>query len=312
MTKSYIQDIKNYYYDRLPQLSVNHQFHFASRIASWSGEQRAKDILEALTDSFVIPPNDLTQKQYLAALIAAPQTGRRVAHELRIPYFEKYPELFGLERAIFRVRHLLTVYGIDIRNDFLLVYPKKRLQIMVNKLAGDDQGLRILSSFAVNTIILSEILFDVSVETATPEFWYTVGLTYNLDQKESVQLLNYLYTHCIIAASNFYTRDVPQNGIKAYTAMIQRLEKVIDTGFGRISLDNKLEFLVAAKMIGLTSRLAGRIYAEASQSISEDGLYIIEKHNENLRLDRQTFEKAEHRNVLLIMSDSAYVRYKTR
>ena len=308
MIQSLVNDVKTYYFERFETMSQGHQFHYASRLAAWSNNQQAIDLLYRLKIAYVNPPHSLNQQQFLSELMHSPQTGRRVAHDLRLPYFEKYPNLFGIEKAIFRVHHLDIVCNVDIRKDFITLCPKTELQRLLSNLSKDHDGLRMLSSFAVNTFYLANIHFGITIESVTPEFWYKIGLSYDLDVKEHLQLLIYLYTHCIIADSNFYSRLIPSQNIPTYQKMISRLEQIIETHFERISLDNKLEFLVAAKIIGLSSSLQHRIYDEVSQSLSHDGNFIIEKLNENTRSDRETFEKSEHRNVLLIMSVEPYIK----
>ena len=308
MTKSFITDIKKYYFDGFDSLSLQHQFHFASRLGAWNGLPLACKKLDDIKIKYSTPPDNQTEQKYLRHLLSAPQTGRRVAHNQRKPYFEKYPELFGIEKALFRVRHLLTVYNIDVRKDFITVYSTASLRKILEELSSDSEALRILSSFAVNVFYLADILFDIHITAVTANFWYTTGLSYSFDTNESIQLFIYFYTHCIIADSNFYSRSISTENQIIYTKMILRLEEVIEAHFERISLDNKLEFLVATKVIGSLSSLETRIHNEASQSISDNGFFIIEKLNENVRQDRQTFEKSEHRNVLLIMSDESYQR----
>lgn len=308
MIESLVNDVKTYYFDRFETMSQSHRFHYASRLAAWSNNQQAIDLLSRLKIAYVNPPHSLNQQQFLSELMHSPQTGRRVAHDLRLPYFEKYPNLFGIGKAIFRVRHLNIVCNIDIRKDFLTLCPKTELRQLLSDLSEDHDGLRMLSSFAVNTFYLADIHFGITIESVSPEFWYEIGLSYDLDIKEHLQLLIYLYTHCIIADSNFYSRSIPPQNIPPYQKMIFRLEQIIGVHFERISLDNKLEFLVAAKIIGLSSTLEGRIYDEAMQSLSPNGNFIIEKLNQNNRSDRETFEKSEHRNVLLIMSFEPYFK----
>lgn len=311
MNNSFIETIRAYYFNHFDELDTSHQFHFASRMAAWSGDQEAYKKLLGLKQAFVTPPDNLSQSEYIANLISEPQKGRRVAQELRAPYFILYPDLYGLEKALFRVRHLKYIYDVDLKEVFLSVYPLAKIATLKQSLLSDPQSLRFLSSFAVNMFYVSEIVLDHQSPKATPEFWYEVGLHYDMTSIEQVQLLIYLYTHCIIADSHFYIRSIPEDHIATYNKMLSHLEAVIDAQFEHISLDNKLEYLVATKIIRFSTKLADRIYYECRQSISTKGNFIIERHNQNLRPDRQTFIKSEHRNVLLIMSGSDFSPHNT-
>jgi hypothetical protein len=302
---SFIDQVRTYYFNHFSELDAGHQFHFASRLASWSPDPDALSLLKGLREDFITPPSFPTHQAHLASLIEAKQTGRRVAHDLRHPYFERYPDLFGVEKALFRVRHLKYVYGVDMSKDFYEVYSKEKLQDLKSRLAKDPDALRILSTFAVNTFFVSTAAVG-DPSPLTPDDWYEIGLHYNESIPEHIQLLIYLYTHTIIGAANFYAQHVPQDDIPVYEKMLKKLESVIDTHFNDISLDNKLEFLVAARIIAFHSGLDERIYKEAAASMSREGDFLIERHNTNLRPDRQTFPKAEHRSVLLLLSNRNY------
>ncbi len=85
--------------------------------------------------------------------------------------------------------------------------------------------------------------------------------------------------------------------------MLKISEKIIQKNFKNISLDNKFEFLVCAKICGFQSSVEKNIYDEASQSLSPDGNFLIDTKNDKAtQIGRNTFVGSEHRNVLFIMS----------
>lgn len=88
--------------------------------------------------------------------------------------------------------------------------------------------------------------------------------------------------------------------------MLRYIEALIADNFILINLDNKFEFLVCCKVLGYSSRLSGQIIAEAEQSFSDSGDFLIDKFNENIYPNKNSFELSEHRNVLFIMSSTAY------
>ena len=93
--------------------------------------------------------------------------------------------------------------------------------------------------------------------------------------------------------------------------MLDTLEDLIDNNFDKINLDNKLEFLVCARICHYESNLFKRIYEECEKSISPEGIFIIDRHNQNVQKDRSNFTSSEHRNVLFIMSTTEYLPHST-
>ena len=298
------QRIQTHYFDNIAELPNDKQFHFATRMAAWFGDERAITLLRQLRPEII--PETLPMTVVFQEIINREQTGSRNAHEQRQPYFAAYPDLYGVHLALFRLRHMNIVYGLDARESFFAVYPESALRILCDNLLSDEDAMRVLSTFAVNTLYLTH-------STAVPgyplsiERLFDIGSRgYNVTKIDDIQLLIYFYTHCIIGESNFYTQTLPPETLPVYTAMLETLETIIETSYDQINLDNKLEFLVCARICNFTSRLASKIYEECEASISPEGTFIIDVHNGNIQQDRMNFEKSEHRNVLYIMSTSPY------
>ena len=96
--------VYQYYFTNKLELSEDKLFHFATRTAAWLGREESYDLLRQSRDYIVQPSRPLNE--VIASVYSTPQTGRRNAHELRQPFFEKYPKLYGAHLALFRVRHL--------------------------------------------------------------------------------------------------------------------------------------------------------------------------------------------------------------
>jgi hypothetical protein len=299
--------IKDYYYANLAELSDDKQFHFATRIGAWHGDKQAFTLLTKLEP--IINSDDLAGT--FTEIAAKPQAGRRNAHELRQPFFEAYPRLYGAHAALFRLRHLKSVYGVDARKDFFTALDESELDSLYARLLKDAAALRILSTFAVNFIYLYKTIAKQSSEPVNPAVFLQAAEGYDLTNPLDMQLKIYLYTHCIIGDSNFYTKQVPAKNKPHYTAMLAELETLISDNFERINLDNKFEFLVCARIIGFESRLFERIDQEANNSMSPEGTFVIDTHNKNIQDDKTSFDKSEHRNVLYIMSDTPYAPHST-
>lgn len=303
-------DIQNYYFEHLAQLDSDKQFHFCTRLAAWRGDNRAVAFLEQYrTQILPITATSTEMKHMLRGLMERHTTARANAANLRNVYFDAYPELRGICLALFRVRHLQAVYGIDTRTIFLDVMPESELLRIKQALLNDDDAMRILSTYAVNFLYLTErvILDHDSPKAIDLVHIYNLGKGYDKSNSEHLRLLIYLYTHCIIGESNFYTRAIPEYAIGVYRDMLASLEVLIAEHFDDISLDNKLEFLVCCRICSYDSPLFDRIYKECDKSLSPNGTYLIDTLNMYAASSaKKTFAASEHRNVLYILSTSAY------
>lgn len=303
------ESVYHYYFTNRHLLSEDKRFHFATRTAAWTGAEESYELLREAKQ--YIAPGDTPLETLLRAIYEAPQTGRRNAHELRAPFFEKYPKLYGAHLTLFRVRHLKEVYGVDARQALFTVISKEELIELRDQLLADKEALKILSTFAINYCYL---LNKVILETDEPlplQAFLDLGADYDTTSIQQIQLLIYFYTHCIIGESNFYVRRIPAELVALYQAMLQKIEPLIRDNFNKVNLDNKLEFLVCARICEYQTHLAEQIYAECEQSVSPEGTFVIDIHNENIQSDRNDFVTSEHRNVLFIMSTTPYRPHST-
>lgn len=298
------QEIKQYYFENLESLPEDKRFHFANRIAAWEGSPEAIKILRELKD-YVLPADGET---VLSSILNKP-TGNLYGKELRKSYFEKYPRLFGLHNAFFRIRHLKEIYGIDIREDFLRIVDRNELETLYRKLINDGGALRILSRFAVDYIFLYEILYGIN-KRMDPSLIPYQRKDYNLKDTVQLHLFIYLYTHSIIADSNFYVKKVPSDRLPLYRKMLEELENII-AGRDDIKLDNKFEYLVACRICEWETSLASEITRQASLSLSHHGKFVVDKLNGNVNDGLNSFVGSEHRNVLFIMSSSPFNPHST-
>lgn len=303
------EDIKNYYMGKVEELGDDKRFHFATRISAWQGDPKTYTMLKESRD-YIAPPNT-PLVVLLADILNTPQTGRRNAHELRQPFFAKYPKLYGAHLALFRVRHLKEVYGIDARKDLFISISKQELLGLRNKLLNDPEAIKYLSTFAVNFCFLLDRVILEEYDSLPIKRFIEIGSNYNLTDKNEMQLFIYLYTHCIIGESNFYTRDIPEERIPPFHEMLSQIELLIINNFNSINLDNKLEFLVCARICSYETSLSDKIYDECQHSVSDEGTFLIDKLNDNIQKSRSSFIKSEHRNILFIMSCSPYNPHST-
>lgn len=299
-------DISDYYKKHFGDISSDKQFHFATRLGAWNSDSFCLHALEERAD--IARGGDLEAiKKDLKDLIDNPPKAKINAASTRERYFATYPELRGRMLALFRVRHLLAHYSIDARAVLLEVCPFDELAALSKALVEDDEALKILSTYAINYIyLLHFVLFPEQPEPAgIAEKIYGLGDSYDLSSPEQIQLLIYLYTHCIIGEANFYARPVERDR-DVYIAMLEKLNQIIGQNFDKINLDNKLEFLVCARIMGFKTPLFDRIYNECEGSISREGTFVVDRLNSFSQSNKTSLSDSEHRNVLLIMSATRY------
>jgi hypothetical protein len=304
------EKIKHYYLDHIDELDTDKQFHLFTRLAAWEGDLTALQGLKKLT-STIVPANSEMLRQQLTELIEHPPTARINASELREEYFQKYPRLRGIDFALFRVRHLLAVYGVDARQTLLSLVPLAELEQLRQALTNDPAAMRTLSTYAINYLYLLERVIlehDDQIDIAA---LHDLGKAYDSSDPQQLQLYIYLYTHCIIGESNFYTRTIPAGLLPSYQAMVRDLEAVIQQHYDHINLDNKLEFLTCCRIVGYTTGLTEQIYDECARSVSDNGTYLVDRHNANAQSDKTSLADSEHRNVLFIMSKTTYSPHTT-
>lgn len=82
--------------------------------------------------------------------------------------------------------------------------------------------------------------------------------------------------------------------------MLILAENLLEKYFESISIDNKVEFLVAAKICNFHSRLFEKIQLECQNNFSISTGFIREPRKS---LEKQNISNSEHRNVLYIMSN---------
>lgn len=298
------QKIKKYYYQNSESLPLDKRFHFASRLAAWSGETEAYTQLRQLKP-YLTREGDV--RQALIETIQSP-VANVYAKRQRLEFFDKYPDLYGVHNAFFRIRHLREVYGIDAREELLEIVDKNRLMAIHESLLKDSQAVRILSRFAVDYIYLFEILFNVK-SSFEPEQIISLISGYDMNDPTQRHLMVYLLTHSILAESNFYVRPIRDDRITVYRRMALLLEQVF-TDYPELKLDTKFEFMVSCRIVGVASKLFAKFEAEAGNCLDTSGNYVIEPSAPSQSAGINDFARSEHRNVLFVMSGTKFTPHK--
>ncbi|MBA2279446.1 hypothetical protein H0V99_03355 [Candidatus Saccharibacteria bacterium] len=298
-------DVREFYLAHLDELPFDKQFHFTSRLSAWSNDQVSIRHLETLKSQLL--PEGMPVKSLLEGIINKPPAVQVNAAGKRAEYFKKYPQLRGVMLALFRVRHLLYIYNIDLRQDLLEITSYDYLHNLAVQLNQDEDALRMLSTYAINCMyLIEEILYDKATGLISPEKYYNLADSYHNGDADDNLLLIYLYTHCIIGDTNFYYHPINEQRRIIYLKMLARLEKLIADNFDNLNLDNKLEFLVCSRICGYKSNLFQRIFKECEQSVSPEGMFLIDTINKAKQEKKTSLADSEHRNVLFIMSSTPF------
>lgn len=296
-TKKLYQQVEKWHKDNF-ELLADKKFHFASRLYLWKKDEFSKKCLVELKKDYIgLCENDYTVKLRIFLEKNENTTPSTKIQKIRRPYHEKYPELKAFDKILFRNLFCHTVYGIDLKEAISNLRIEKKIADLRANLLDDREGIKLLSTMAVNFFYTSQLFFGDRV--VEPEFFLSLITEDWKSEKEYLQLRLYLATHAIIGESLFYAEPINYKK-ETYIEMAKFVEKLIADNFKDVSLDIKFEFLVCAKMLGLNSILEKTIRDEAAISLSADGLFFVDKHNSNVGI-AESFVKSEHRNVLAIM-----------
>ena len=273
--------VRAYYYQNFNQLSEDKKFHFATRIKNYFGSH---DFDQFFTS--YMPSTNLKE-------IYQDNNYSKVAHaELRAPLFKKYDHLFAIEAMLFRTLHLLHEYRLDLRQDFTKIVPLAELYRLSDALLADDEALVILSTWAVNTICLAEILFPRGQNAIK------ILAEKSLKLKAKDPLLSvYLYTHIIICDSEFYTKPLTEKALAQ--ELLNKAFNVIKAHPAELALDSQIEFLVCANMAEANYPALRQKIAAKCHQILENSPFLVDVNPSRVP---QTINGKEHTNVLYIMS----------
>lgn len=294
------------YYDKNFDFLEDEKFHFASRMFFWFGDKKNYKRLAKLKKEY-IGINDKEIKDKIGMLLEKNQNRKKstiLKNKIRAPFFNKYSSLKTYNRVLFKVLFCDYVYKINIRPYLKNHLMDKDLADLREKLFKDEKAMLILSTHAVNFIYNLENYFQTKTNFIKPKLLYQLAVrgVKKITPQYSPDLIIYFLTHCIIGESRFYNRKITKN-LNIYLKMLKLIEEIIENNYFEISLDNKFEFLVCAKICKFKSRIEKTIMAEAVRSLSERGNFLIDKINDYSKFKKKTdLIKSEHRNILFLMS----------
>lgn len=277
------------------------KFHFLSRAFLWTGDASYKKMLSDFQENYIGRTESEHETILRKVSASIPEHGNRMAaKEERMEFFVKYPTLEPALALLFKNLFAKKIYNIDLRPLIKKIVDDDELLTLKQHLENDEAALRVLSTHALNYLYLLEFYLGEEISPVNPEKYLRVGSSYS---NRTLKLQLYFFTHCIIGASRFYSEKINGRDLPIYIEMLKISERIIAEHFQEISLDNKFEFLVCARLCEFSPSIENEISQEADLSLSPDGNFLIDTQNKTAAPnERNDFLGAEHRNVLFIMS----------
>lgn len=287
-------------------------FHYYSRKWLWTGSSKARKSLDEMQDYFVGTENDDWIKSIARIMEDLPEKDEDDTPQkpYRASSLLKYPNLKKYNKILFKVMMAESIYGIDLRPIVKSYIDDALLIKMFHELIIDKDAIRLLSTLAINFIYLLKNYFKNNIKKSVsipidPLDLLDIAKSYEdlitngvIDRRNSVRSKIYLLTHAIIGESRFYQREVRNS---TYELMCREINDLIKNNYFQATLDNKCEFLVCCKLVGYHSDLENMIKEECLNSISKQGIFIID--NEASATSHR-LSMSEHRNILYIMSQT--------
>lgn len=292
-----IDKVKRFHDTNENQFPLAKRFHYNSRMFLHTGGKQYKDTLNNLKlkwekdiSWYINKANSIPNTKFKKPKLDKEKQYRE--NSLKKHYkIRLYNKIFS--KALFQEK----IYNepINLREVLDL---KDVLQVR-KSLIADEKSLLILSTPAVNFLYYYN--FFLESKPVNPEFILRVGeLQVDLDTNSLLHAKIYFYTHAIIGASRFYSEEISVY-IDEYIEMLRRLDAITMANFKNVSLDQKFEILVCAKLLGVESAICDAVAKEAVNSLSAEGDFFVDRLN-RIRNNKTSFVKSEHRNVLGIMA----------
>lgn len=305
-----LRDSMIHHYVRNLHRLYSYDFHFLSRMHLWSQDPQYLKLFSADIMNTYFGGNGLesvpeyieTKSQTLSIEPVLNESERR------LPFLQKYNKLQSIHLAFFRLCFAFTIFQTDFRARLFTNYDQIEVDAMFESLLKDEDALSVLSTFAINSLYFYYGFIHSKIDKIDLNFMLRVAKTkYNFSDVSDLKLFVYFITHIVIGESFFYSKEIDSNRMEGVLKLLQLAEKVILNNFISISLDNKLEFLVACKIAHYSSTIEALIMNEALNSVSDFEPYLIDRHNIFApKSDQANIRSSEHRSVLFLLATSPY------
>lgn len=302
--KQLADDVKNYYLTHFDELG-GYGFHFASRLYLWCQDEESKLKLDEKRKIYTHESAFQDQINFAVTQLRKKSIVFKNANLLRKEYLDIWLRIKEINAVLYEILFAKTIFASDYVDKFYEYFRVREIEDLIKQIYTTPRMLAVLSTQAINLIYLYNKLILEKHEIDQLVFLKIAKAGYNLSEKVEIQLMIYLLTHSIIGETMFYYFPVRPSSTAMSIDMISTLERIIEKRYIDISLDSKCEFLVCARILGYESKLESKIYTEVSTSLSNEGTFIVDRHNNSLGKSKN-FAKSEHRNVLFIMSAHAF------
>lgn len=279
-------------------ISATKAFHYHSRLFLWTGRDEHRAALTHVEDG-IIGHGSIRHHKIFSDILARPAKVYGDAAVGRNKVLIQYPLLRRYELLLARTLFAKTIYRARTTSSLTKVIDMDVLHDMRNTLLAEPELIVKLSTPAVNTLYFMQHVFGRAYAVDPSIILRAVQLSPVQHNRKALTERLYLFTHVIIAASAYYSKRITSHKA-VYRALMQEAEQVIADHYWTLRVDAKLEFVVAARILGYDSRFCALILQEAERSLSTLGNYIIDG---NIRESvRHHFLRSEHRNVLYLMA----------
>jgi len=285
-------------YDRLLPHMNKTRSHYLSRMYLWTKDVTYKKLIDENKNDYLgADPNVTLVKKMNDE--GTEFTGKWATE--RESVFKKYPKIRVYNDVFFFWLFSGAIYNIDLHSDLERLIDKKSIKKTFDKLIKDKESLSVLSTHAINFIYHANNFFGKEFDFNPKIFLDIVNEKKTINSPSEISLSIYLLTHCIIGASYFYTREIVEYK-NIYQDMIKTLERLILDHYFNVSLDEKNEFLVCCRLVGLDSGLEKIIISETEKSLSSLNNFVYDKLNSRNVLEKNNPSSKEHTNVLYLMT----------
>lgn len=291
--------VYNYYFSLFDELTLDKQFHFASRLYAVNGDALAKEKLEQLQTTLI---GDSTARQVLSAIQSGTLfpllPGNADLLETRAPYITKYPHLRDTSRLLYWSAMLSHAYKFDTKDALESLTSTYELEKLYNDLLDDHAAIATLSTHAVNYLYLYKRFYKNEAGPDPSLFLAILTNESRYDYSDPLQLrlAVYMITHALIADTLFYFTPVPKNHMPQHRNTIEQIEAVITEHLELLSIDAQLEFILCCKLVGYVSPLESLVLDESRLELSSAGTFIIDASKPT-----QNLNSSEHRNALYLL-----------
>lgn len=295
------------FYSSTDCLPEDKKFHFYSRLYLWTKKKKYLDKLKKLNNYFIGGYSYIKQKKKIEELLSQKDFFKQKVinrKNFREEIVKKYPKLGVYHEILFRWLLAKSIYSLDLKKIILEKISQDDLLKIGRKILKNKADLMALSTFAVNYLFfLSAFLKNKNFELEIRKIITALVKSIRIKEIDNDLMKNnfYFLSHCIVAGSEFYSKKISSKDT-FFILIFEKIETILRANFSKVSLDNKIEFLVCACLMKKKSVLEEAILAEIDKSFSPIGNFLIDIENKECEnYSRKDFFSSEHRNVLYLM-----------